>query len=104
MTDLPTFQLPSFVRELVKVYATKALTAASASLITLGVLPDDQTTQFVTVGSGLLLGLASILWSWAATRLNQNRIAHAAAAPASVAVDHAGTVIAAPPGSPRSPP
>lgn len=92
----PTVTLPSLAVQIVQAVARKALTAAAASLVTLGVLPDDQTTQFVTVGAGLVLGVVSLAWTYIEKRNGRITLAQAVASPAAVAVDHAGETVAVP--------
>ena len=47
---------PSIVRHV--------LTIAAGSLGSLGVLQANQETQFVQMGSSIVLGLAALVWSW----------------------------------------
>lgn len=40
------------------------LTTLGGILGTLGVLQSSQTVQFVTTGTGIVVGLAGVAWSW----------------------------------------
>lgn len=94
----PTVQLPSLVTQLVTALARKGLTIAAASLVTWGVLPEGQSNEFVTVGLGMVLGLAALAWSFADKYRARARLADAVAAPAAVAINGAGDVLAEPNG------
>lgn len=97
MTDFtPTVTLPSWARTIVAASARKLMTAAAASLVTWGAIDHDQATQVVTIGSGLLLFLASYAWTWAKERIARERLAHAVASPAAKAIDHEGYAVAVP--------
>lgn len=91
-----TVQLPSLVQQLAAALARKALTVAAAALVTWGVLPEGQSSEFVTIGAGLILGLLSVLWTWWEKRQARDRLAQATAAPAAVAINGAGDVLATP--------
>lgn len=90
----PTVQLPSLVAQIVTALARKALTVASASLVTWGLLPEGQSTEFVSIGLGLALGAASLAWTALEKWRARERLAKAVAAPAATAVNGAGDVVA----------
>jgi hypothetical protein len=44
--------------------AKKAAAWAAGSLVTIGALQPNQETQFITMGSGIIVGLLAFIWSW----------------------------------------
>jgi len=53
------------VKMLASFIAKKIMVSLCGALITLGALQSgDQATSFETIGSGILVGLAGVTWSW----------------------------------------
>jgi hypothetical protein len=69
----PPPSVPSLVGQMVHDFAQKALTAASVSLVTHGLMTSDQATAFVQDGTGLVLLAVSVGWTVLANRLRQQK-------------------------------
>jgi len=84
MTDFSPepVQLPSLAKSITTSLIRQGLTWLAGILVTSGALASDQSAQFVTVLSGVALGLVSVVWSIAQKKLAQNRLASAVVAPA----------------------
>ena len=72
MTDAAPVVVPNIITQLAAAGARHALTTVAGSLVTAGMLSNDQTAQFVSVLTGVSCALAAIAWS-----LLQKEIAHA---------------------------
>ncbi len=78
----PVAVVPSFVDNLIKTYAQKALTAAAAGMGFTGV----QQGQVAQMGVGVVLGLVSIAWAYLEERLAHQRLIAAVVSPAATPV------------------
>jgi hypothetical protein len=56
-------ELPSFLKMVVGAAARHALAALAGALVANGAVQGDQTTQFVSIGSGIVIWLAGYAWS-----------------------------------------
>lgn len=78
MTDTPDPAIPPapppLALQLVHDFAQKGLTTLAASLATGGVLSGDQTTQFATIGSAVILYGFSCLWTIVAAKVRYARL------------------------------
>lgn len=63
-------QLPSIVR--------RAMTGAAAILGTYGVLPKAQSSQFIEVGTAIVLAAIPEVWSWISNKVEQRKLVAAA--------------------------
>lgn len=65
----------AFVRSVIAGQIRHVLTLAAGSLVTLGLLDTGQTENFVVIGTGIVVGLVGVGWSYVQKRLTQKQIA-----------------------------
>lgn len=71
--------LPPIISNNVASLARFALVSAATYLVSHGIIAQDQTTTFISVGSGLAMAAASTAWVWWQNRQGAKKLVAAAA-------------------------
>ena len=105
MADQPS--LPPLAENLCASAGRAALQAVAGLLVAQGVLQTGKSDEFVTIGAGILVSVAGLLWSYLHNKAGQRTLAAAAAAPPPDLVTQILAAVASPiaePADERPPP
>lgn len=79
MADAPQTTLPPLISNNLGSAARLTLTALAGLLVQRGILTNDETTAFVTIGSGILIAFVSFVWVFVQNKVQAKKIVAAAA-------------------------